>query len=187
MGKVYLNIPTKDDLHYRQKWMNDPKTMEYNAGLNLELKGYNKQTGTISKTNEEMIEWYNKWIDKEPDRYFAYIYVCEVDEPIGEIYYYPEDNIHSVGILISDKYRGNGYSYPALMELEKIAFEKNNINELSDMIPLDRTGAIKVFKKAGFMHTNKEMIEKVFDKDIVVKQLLITKDMYFKSGEDSNE
>ena len=73
------------------------------------------------------------------------------------------------------------------MELEKIAFEKNNINELSDMIPLDRTGAIKVFKKAGFMHTNKEMLEKVFDKDIVVKQLLITKDMYFKSGEDSNE
>ena len=56
MGKVYLNIPTKDDLHYRQKWMNDPKTMKYNAGLNLELKGYNKQTGTISKTNEELLE-----------------------------------------------------------------------------------------------------------------------------------
>ena len=33
-----------------------------------------------------------------------------------------------MGILVVDKYRGKGYSYPALMELEKVAFEKNNIN-----------------------------------------------------------
>ena len=85
-----------------------------------------------------------------------------------------------MGILISNQYRGKGYSYPALIELERIAFEKNNINELSDMVPLDRIGAIKVFKEAGFIHTDKEVIEKVFDKDIVVKQLLITRDMYFK-------
>ena len=84
-----------------------------------------------------------------------------------------------MGILIQDKYRGKGYSYDALIELEKIAFEKNNINELSDMIPLDRTQAIKVFKKAGFVITNKEFIEKRFGKDIVIKQLLITKDMYY--------
>ena len=48
------------------------------------------------------------------------------------------------------------------------------------LVPLDRIGAIKVFKKAGFIHTDKEKIEKVFDKDIVVKQLLITKEMYFE-------
>ena len=47
------------------------------------------------------------------------------------------------------------------------------------MVPLDRVGAIKVFKKAGFIHTEKEQIEKVFDKDAIVKQLLITKEMYF--------
>lgn len=86
-----------------------------------------------------------------------------------------------MGILISDKYRGKGYSYSALVELERIAFEKNNINELSDMVPLDRIGAIKTFKKAGFIHTDKEVIEKVFDKDSVVKQLLITKNMYFNN------
>ena len=181
MKKVYLNVPSKDDLHYRQEWMNDPKAMNYNAGFDMNLKGYDKVTGTISKTDQEMIEWYNKWVNKEPDRYFAYIYVDGIEKPIGEVYYYPDGDIHSMGILISDKYRGKGYSYSALVELERIAFEKNNINELSDMVPLDRIGAIKTFKKAGFIHTDKEVIEKVFDKDSVVKQLLITKNMYFNN------
>lgn len=121
MKKVYLNVPSKNNLHYRQEWMNDPKTMNYNAGFDINLKGYNKLTGTISKTDEEMIEWYRKWINKEPDRYFAYIYVDGIEEPIGEVYYYPDGDIHSMGILISNKYRGNGYSYSALIELEKIA------------------------------------------------------------------
>ena len=187
MIKVYLKVPSKNDLHYRQEWMNDSKTMNYNAGFDLALKGYDKETGTISKTDEEMLEWYNKWINKEPDRYFAYIYVDGIEEPIGEIYYYPEEDIHSMGILISDKYRGKGYSYHALIELERVAFEKNNINELSDMVPLDRIGTIKIFKKAGFIHTDKEVIEKVFGKDSVVKQLLITKDMYLNKGSEINE
>lgn len=180
MHNVYLKTPTIEELKYRQNWMKDPKTMAYNSGFDMNLKGYDKNTGTISKTDEEMIIWYNNWIDKEPDKYFAYIYDKNIDEPIGEIYYYLDNDIHSMGIVIQDKYRGNGYSYYALLELEKIAFEKNDINELSDMIPLDRIGAIKSFKKAGFIHTDKEITEKVFDKDTIVKQLLITKEMYFK-------
>ena len=65
-----------------------------------------------------------------------------------------------MGIVIQDKYRGNGYSYKALFELEKVAFEKNKINELSDFIPKERIGAIKSFEKAGFIMTGKENIRK---------------------------
>ena len=185
MKRIFLVVPSKENLKYRQEWMNDPKTMSYNAGYDIELKGYDRETGTISKTNEEMIEWYDKWIDKEPDRYFAYIHSIDEGGPIGEIYYYSNEGIHSMGILIADKYRGKGYSYLALLELEKIAFEKNNINELSDMVPLDRVGAINSFKKAGFIHTDKEKVGKKFGKESISKQLLITKDMYFnKRGKD---
>lgn len=185
MKKIFLSVPTIKDLVYRQEWMKDPKTMSYNAGYDMDLKGYDKETGTITKTDEEMINWYNNWVNKEPYKYFAYIYDSEIAEPIGEIYYYLDNGIHSMGIVIQDKYRGKGYSYNALLELQKIAFEKNNISELSDIIPLDRIGAIKTFKKAGFIHTNKEIIEKVFGNDIVVKELLITKEMYFnKKGSD---
>lgn len=183
MTNIYLKVPNIDEIHYRQKWMNDPKTMSYNAGYDLDLKGYDKNTGIISKTDDEMIDWYNKWVNKEPDRYFAYIYSADEDEPIGEVYYYLDGDIHSMGILISDKYRGKGYSYFALLELESVAFEKNDINELSDMIPLDRIGAIKSFKKAGFIHTDKEEKELVFGKEQIIKQLLITKEMYYKNKE----
>ena len=180
MEKVFLKTPSKEDLKYRKKWMSDPKTMSYNAGFDIELKGYDKITGTITKTDEELNDWYDKWIDHEPDRFFAYIYVENIEEPVGEVYYYSDGNIHSMGIVIDYKFRGNGYSYGALLELEKIAFEKNKISELSDMVPLDRIGAVKTFKKAGFVHTEKEKVEKVFDKDSIVKELLITKEMYLK-------
>lgn len=178
MLKVCLKLPTIQELHYRQEWMKDPKTMSYNAGYDMKLEGYDKDTGTITKTDEEMNNWFNNWIGKEPDKYFAYIYDNYIVEPVGEIYYYLDNGIHSMGILIQDKYRGKGYSYSALLELEKIAFEKNNINELSDIIPLDRIGAIKTFKKAGFIHTELEKKELVFGKESIARQLIITKEMY---------
>lgn len=184
MVNVFLKVPRKDQLFYRQRWMNDPETMEYNAGYDMELKGYDRQTGTISKTDEEMLEWYDKWIDKEPDRFFAYIYDFNFGEPVGEVYYYPDEEVHSMGILISSKYRGKGYSYPALIELEKYAFEKNGISELSDVIPLYREGAIKSFKKAGFIHTNLIKKDIRFGEENEAKQLIITKDMYFNTRKD---
>ena len=165
MSKLYFEIPSKEDLKYRKKWMMDPDTMSYNAGYDVDIKGYDKETGIISKTDEEMLEWYDKWIDKEPDRYFRYIYAEGIEEPIGEIYYYPNDNTHHMGILIQSKYRGNGYSYEALMKLEEVAFEENGIDELHDEIPLDRVDAVNLFKKAGFIQTDKDM--------------MLTKDMYF--------
>lgn len=178
MNNVELRIPLKKDLIYRKNWMNDPKTMEYNAGYDIELKGYDKNTGTIRKTNQELNEWYDKWSNKEPDKFFAYIYDSNIEEPVGEIYYYLDNDIHSMGILIADKYRGNGYSTKALLELEKIAFEKNNINELSDMIPLDRIGAINCFIKAGFRQTDIINEEIKFGKAVNLRQLLLTKKEY---------
>ena len=165
MNEIYFKVPNKEDLKYRQKWMMDPDTMSYNAGCDVDYSGYNKETGTIYKSDEDMLIWYEKWINHEPDRFFRYIHTDGIDEPIGEIYYYPNNNTHHMGILIQSKYRGLGYSYKALMELERIAFEENGINELHDEIPFDRVNAINLFKKSGFKQTDKDMV--------------ITKDMYF--------
>ena len=175
MSNIYLKVPSLEEMHYRKEWMMDPKTMDYNAGYDIDLSGYNKETGTITRTDEEMKSWYNNWINKEPDKYYAYVYINEIDEPIGEVYYYPNGDIHSMGIVIKGEYRGKGYSLDALLELEKVAFEKNNISELSDMIPICRIGAIKTFEKAGFIQTDKERKEQ---KEEIARQLLITKDMY---------
>ena len=56
MEKVYLIVPSKEDLHYKQEWMKDQKTMNYNAGFDMNLKGYDKKTGIISKADKEVIE-----------------------------------------------------------------------------------------------------------------------------------
>lgn len=184
MNNIYLRVPSRDELCYRKQWLNDKETMKYNAGYDIDIKGYNRETGTITKTDEEMLEWYEKWNNKEPDKYYAYIYDENIDEPVGEVYYYLDSGIHSMGIVISDKYRGKGYSYLALKELEKVAFEKNGISELSDYIPLNRQSAIKSFKKAGFVHTNKERVDIAFGKEYVAKQLLLTKEMYFSLNKD---
>lgn len=49
MIKVYLKVPSKNDLHYRQEWMNDSKTMNYNAGFDMNLKGYDKKQALYQK------------------------------------------------------------------------------------------------------------------------------------------
>ena len=181
MNNIYLKVPNISELSYRQKWLMNEYTMSYNAGLDIDLDGYDKKTGTIKRSNEEMILWYNNWINHEPDKYYAYIYEKEINEPIGEIYYYKENDSHSLGILINSEYRGKGYSYYALMELLKIAFEKNNVDKIVDEFEENRTSAINLFLKAGFMVSSKDRTQKIFDEDFIIKQVYITKEMYFKS------
>lgn len=177
---INLIVPTVANLYYRKNWLMDKDTMNYNAGLDLDIKGYNREDGTITMSDDDMLVWYNKWINKEPDRYYGYVYCTGIDEPIGEVYYYPVDDTYNVGILIQAKYREKGYAHEALLELLKIAFDKNKIPELVDMIPLDRIEAIKLFKKTGFIITNNIYKEKVFDIETLVGELLLTKDRYYK-------
>ena len=181
MSKVYLKIPTLEELKFRQEWMKNPKTMEYNAGLNVNIKGYNYNDGTISWSDADFTDWYNRWIGKEPNKYFAYIYEIENDNiPVGEIYFYYDDEskLYNMGIVISYQNRGKGYSEETLLELEKIAFETYKITDLSDMIAENRIGAIKSFKKAGFVETDLVKEEFVFDEKIKVKHLLLTRELY---------
>ena len=179
MNNIYLKVPKKEELHYRKEWMLDPDTMNYNAGYDLELKGYNKKNGTIYKSDEELSVWYDKWIGVD-NKYLAFVYIDDVEEPIGEVYYYlDDDNKYHMGILIISKYRGKGYSYYVLKELQRVAFIDNNINELIDVIPINRVSAIKTFKRAGFTPTNNISYEKCFNDKIRCQELLITKDIFY--------
>ena len=178
MHKITLKVPSTVDLKYRKLWLSNSLTMAYNAGYEIEVKGYDKKTGTINLTDEELLAWYHKWVGHEPDRYYAYIYVSDIPEPIGEVYYYPEDNTHAMGILIHDKYRHQGYAYPSLLALMKVAFEDSNLDELIDMIPQSRVNAIKLFKKAGFKETNIIQNELIFGKPCPVNKLMMNKAMY---------
>lgn len=180
MAEIKLKVPNLEDVQYRQKWMQDPNTMNYNAGLEMNLSGYDYQTGTISKTDDEMKVWYDNWIGQEPNKFFAYIYETNKNFPIGEVYFYKDKDKYKMGILVIKEFRGKNYSKEALTELMKIAFEKYEIPELTDSFPDDRISAIKLFKSCGFKESgNIEEIIK-FDKKYISREMVITKDVYFK-------
>lgn len=180
MKNVSLYVPKLEDYWYEAKLQSDPDTMSYNAGYDVSYFGYHYDTGCIDFPKEKWEESYNKRINE--NKYFAYIKDNDTNEFVGYVNYHynKNDNKYACGIVIEASHRGEGYSYYALKELERVAFEENNISELSDMIPLSREGAIKVFKKAGFIHTDEEYIAKKFNKEEKCRELLITKEMYFK-------
>ncbi len=46
---LYLHIPAYEELWYRQKIMQDPDTMSYNKGYDLNSHDCDKATGCISE------------------------------------------------------------------------------------------------------------------------------------------
>lgn len=44
---LYLHIPAYEELWYRQKIIQDPDTMSYNKGYDLNFNDYDKETGCI--------------------------------------------------------------------------------------------------------------------------------------------
>ena len=189
MKKIYLKVPKIDELYYRKEWLKDEKTMSYNAGYDMDLKGYDKETGVILKSDEEMISWYKNWIGHEPTKYFAYVYECSTGIPIGEVYFYKSELEYKMGILIKNEYRGKGYSKDALIALMKIAFEKYDISKLTDIVSSDRSSAIKLFQSCGFVF-DEDIEEIVFVEKKLAKKFTITKEEYLNLGakyEDTGE
>lgn len=42
-----LHVPACEELWYRRKIMQDPETMSYNKGYDLDFEGYGRETGVI--------------------------------------------------------------------------------------------------------------------------------------------
>ena len=85
MQELYLKVPVLEELKYRREYMLDPNTMDYNQGYDMELEGYDKETGTLNFDPEKWPRWYQKWINNRPYRYFAYIMRKSDKCVIGEL------------------------------------------------------------------------------------------------------
>lgn len=81
------------------------------------------------------------------------------------------DDWFEMGIIIEAKYRGMGYSVPALNLLLEHAFTKMNAKAVHNYFEDKRKAAINLHLKAGFIQTNHKngMID-----------FLITKEQYQK-------
>ena len=147
MTQLTLHTPSNKELSYRGHLISDEETMSYNMG-------YGDNGGcTYHKTAEELCEWYQYW--KTPDRFYAYIQRKEELAFIGEVNLHKSEknNWFEMGIIIEAKYRGMGYSVPALNLLLEHAFTKMNAKAVHNYFEDNRKAAINLHLKAGFIQT----------------------------------
>ena len=176
---VYLHIPELDELDYYEKLLKDPKTMSYNAGYELNIEEYDKETGCINTFDKD--KWYLKQ-KNDKNRYFAYVMDKKNNIPVGYVNFHFDNTYlkHSCGVIIEDKYRNLGYGKHALKELIRIAFDEYKINTLINTIPYNRSCSLKLFTKAGFKDIKKDFYLKKNDMNERVLVVELKKEDYIK-------
>lgn len=155
-NKVKLRIPKFEELEYRRKLLSDRVTMSYNIGY-----GDNDGTGCIEFDENAWKDWFFRWVNNMPERYYAYIIKVDENTPIGEVAlrYVSEKNSYCVNIIVEAKYRGNGFSEQALRLLVDTAFRELGADKVFDDFPKSRISAEKVFKKVGFKRVSDDIVE----------------------------
>lgn len=175
MEKLELYIPTLDELWFYQKMMSDPETMSYNANWDVDYKGYHKDTGCIDFPESEWTEWYEHWINNEPERFFAYIKRAD-GTWIGNInfHYTPEQDWWDMGIVIYAPYRGNGYAVLALRLMMEHAFRDCGVTRLHNDFEIERPAGLKIHIAAGFHEAGVED---------GIQQVVLTREEYMDQSE----
>lgn len=171
-----LYVPKLEELWYREQMMSDPATMSYNSGYELSFEGYHAETGCIDFPREEWDEWYDYFIGKEPERYYAYIVRKSDGAYLGEV------NVHrscdhewyEMGIVIESKYRGKGYAHEALEHLLEHAFDVMKVNAVHNDFEDIRDAAVRTHLGCGFREYSRR------DGHL---DLLITREQYMSDRE----
>lgn len=152
MEKLSLIIPDKTDLWFKKQMKEDPATMDYNAGYNVNYFGYDYNTGTI-KTDAKELEtvWYKRWINNFPQRIYFYVKKSADNTFVGEVCAsYDEDkDSYEISIIIKGEYRGKGYSSVAIKLLID-ELKKRGAKKLYHEVPSSRVKAIKADLNNGF-------------------------------------
>lgn len=173
IGRVELHTPAFDELWYRQKMMSDPATMSYNAGYDVDFPGYHRDTGCIDFPEEKWQGWYDRFIGKEPEKFYAYVVRKSDGMFIGEVVLRQEGapGRYEMGVVIEACHRGMGYSAEALKLLMDVAFGRLNAQVVCNDFERSRAAALKLHLNTGF--------EIVGEDDCV--HLELTRERYLKS------
>lgn len=147
-----LYQPKFEELEYRMRLLSDADTMSYNAGFNLGIPEYDKDTGCISFSKEKWKTWYECWVGNEPNRLYSYIMVD--NQFVGEVAlrYVESEAAHMISIIIDSRFRGRGYGSEALRLLMKVAFQDYKLEKLIDDFPVTRISSKGLFEKLGFSY-----------------------------------
>lgn len=158
MTGIELYVPRREDLWFRQKLLADPATMSYNKGYELGFPEYHNDTGCIDFPESNWDGWYARWVDGEPERFYAYLRDKETGEFLGEVNLYQTTGpgVYEMGIVLHSAQRGKGCAKPGLTLLLAQAFEKMGAQEVTNRFERTRTAALRIHQAAGFRIVSEE-------------------------------
>lgn len=149
---IELYVPEKADLWFRRELLSDPETMSYNKGYDLGFPEYHNDTGCIDFPEENWGGWYARWVNAEPERFYAFLRRKLDGAFLGEVNLYRKgpEGWYEMGIVLHAKYRGQGYSKEGIKLLLHYAFESMGAAAVSNEFEPTRNAAWKIHKAAGF-------------------------------------
>jgi len=147
--RLYLHVPDVDEMWYRRRIMMDPATMEYNKGLDI-CEGYDPETGCVNFPQSQWQGFCDRFVDNEPERFFAFIARRADLEFVGQVSLEKNDEGMEISILVEDQYRRQGYATEAMELVLQVAFEVMKAEKVENSFNADLVAAVKLFDKAGF-------------------------------------
>lgn len=186
--ELELHIPSVEDMRFAQVLQEDPATMSYNAGWDIDYDGYHSDTGCIDLPREKWAEKHRRMVGHEPNCFYAFVrekkssrFICEVN-----FHYTDENNWYDMGVLVYAPYRGSGYGSKCLELLLHHAFVACGISRLHNNFEETRTEAMAIHQKAGFRRIGEsEMLR--FGKPVRIIDLMLTREEYFSLHPELNE
>ena len=159
MDRLILHIPSVDELWFRRQMMSDPATMSYNAHYELGFPGYHPDTGCIDFPQDAWKPWYDRFIGREPERFYAYLARAADRTFVGEIVLrreQPDIPRYEMGIVIASAFRGLGYGHSGMRLLLSAAFDRLHAQSVTNCFETTRTAAVKLHRAAGFYAQREE-------------------------------
>lgn len=180
MNELCLHVPELNEFWYRKKLMEDPETMSYNRGYDLDFAGYDKETGCIAFPKTEWESRYNYLVGNEPERYYAYLVNTENGEFVGDVNVHKNagQDWYDMGIVIEAKHRGKGYANEGLRLLLRHAFVDMGAKEVHNCFEISRTAALRAHEHAGFCKYSEEN---------GIIELAVTKKRFLSTEEETEE
>ena len=124
--RLYLKVPQFEELWYRKQLLGDPKTMEFNKGLDDQTNNYNYENGTIDFDEVQWDDFYKEWIVNNKNNFYAYIVRKEDGKFLGETFFVfdDENERYDSRILLEKSARKLGYANEIVDQLIMEAFDK---------------------------------------------------------------
>lgn len=145
MYDLQLYIPRAEDGWFYVNMLSDPETMTYNAP-------WFPPDGCIPNPEEEWVNIQEHWIEKTPERFYAFLQRKCDGAFIGDVNYHhnPEQNRWDIGIVIYAPERGKGYGKQGLCLLLNRAFNVDGVARLHNDFETKRDAAFLIHKAVGF-------------------------------------